>query len=83
MDHVIQDFDNAKPNFGVVADHPELLDINFPPNVTSNGDFNHSNSLSYDPIADIILLNSPFQAEFYFIDHSTTTAEAASPATTN
>ena len=27
-DHVIQDFDETKANYGVVADHPELLDIN-------------------------------------------------------
>ncbi|MBL4703499.1 MAG: aryl-sulfate sulfotransferase, partial [Flavobacteriales bacterium] len=26
-DHMVQDFDNAKDNFGVVADHPELMDI--------------------------------------------------------
>ena len=26
-DHVIQDFDAARENYGVVADHPELLDI--------------------------------------------------------
>jgi len=29
-DHLIQDHDPAKANFGVVADHPELIDINFP-----------------------------------------------------
>lgn len=27
-DHVIQDFDESKANFGVIADHPGLLDIN-------------------------------------------------------
>lgn len=27
-DHLIQDFDPEKDNYGVVADHPELLDIN-------------------------------------------------------
>jgi hypothetical protein len=27
-DHVVQDFDETKDNYGVVADHPELLDIN-------------------------------------------------------
>jgi len=30
-DHLIQDFDTTKENFGSVADHPELIDINFPP----------------------------------------------------
>jgi Arylsulfotransferase (ASST) len=28
-DHLIQDHDRSKPNFGNVADHPELVDINF------------------------------------------------------
>ena len=28
-DHLIQDFDPTKDNYGVVGDHPELLDINF------------------------------------------------------
>ena len=29
-DHLIQDFDPTRENFGVVADHPELIDINYP-----------------------------------------------------
>ena len=28
-DHLIQDFDKTKKNFGVVSDHPEKVDINF------------------------------------------------------
>lgn len=28
IDHLIQEFDKTKSSFGVVADHPELLDIN-------------------------------------------------------
>ncbi len=27
-DHLVQDFDSSKNNFAVVADHPELLDVN-------------------------------------------------------
>lgn len=77
MDHLIQDFDATKANFGVVADHPELVDINFPGDTLNNGEWNHCNALSYCPTRDIILLNSPFQDEFWIIDHSTTTAEAA------
>ena len=29
-DHLVQDLDESKDNFGVVAEHPELIDINFP-----------------------------------------------------
>lgn len=28
-DHIVQDFDKTKPNFGDVAAHPELIDANF------------------------------------------------------
>ena len=27
-DHMIQDYDSSKSNYGVVADHPELIDVN-------------------------------------------------------
>jgi Spy/CpxP family protein refolding chaperone len=27
--HLVQDFDNTKPNYGNVADHPELVNLNF------------------------------------------------------
>lgn len=77
MDHVIQDFDSSKANFGVVANHSELLDINFPATVISNGEWNHCNALAYDAVRDLVIISSPFQEEFWFIDHSTTTAQAA------
>jgi hypothetical protein len=32
-DHLVQDFDKDKANFGKVAEHPELMDINFGQNV--------------------------------------------------
>jgi hypothetical protein len=28
-DHLVQSFDENKPNYGVVADHPELVDLNY------------------------------------------------------
>ncbi len=76
-DHLIQDFSSGLPNFGVVADHPERIDINYPPTNLSNGDWQHCNSISYDPTRDLVFLNTPFIDEFYVIDHSTTTVEAA------
>ncbi len=76
-DHLIQDFDPTKANYGDVAAHPELVDINYPPLVLGDGDWNHANGLDYDPVNDWIILSSRAQDEIYLIDHSTTTAEAA------
>lgn len=78
-DHLIQDFDSTKANFGVVADHPELVDINY----TLSGpggqlDWMHSNAIAYHPVLDQIVISVRNFSEFWVIDHSTTTAEAAS-----
>jgi hypothetical protein len=75
-DHLIQDTDNTKPSFGVVADHPELVDINAGASGNSS-DWMHCNAIDYNPELDQILINSRSMNEFYIIDHSTTTAEAA------
>ena len=83
-DHMIQDFDAAKDNYGVVADHPELMDINA---VTSgggggpggaSGDWFHVNGIDYNPALDQLVFSTRYGSEFLVIDHSTTTAEAAS-----
>jgi hypothetical protein len=74
-DHLIQDFDPDQDNHGVVADHPELIDINHMQG--SNADWMHANAIDYNPELDQILINSPFLGEFWIIDHSTTTEEAA------
>ncbi len=75
-DHLIQDFDSTKSNFGVVKDHPELIDINFDDNGLA--DWLHSNSIDYNPDLGQILLSVPFFDEIWVIDRTTTTAEAAS-----
>ena len=74
-DHLIQDFDNTKDNFGVVADHPELININFDNNGVA--DWLHANAIDYHPDIDQILLCVPFFNEIWIIDHSTSTTQAA------
>jgi len=77
-DHLIQDFDSTKQNFGVVSEHPELMDINFnAPQSLSNADWMHLNGVDYDPVRDEIILSARHTNEIYIIDHSTTTEEAA------
>jgi len=74
-DHLIQDVDVSKANYGVVSDHPELLDINF---INGRGsDWNHSNGIDYNPELDQIIVSMRSMNEFYVLDHSTTTEEAA------
>ena len=77
-DHLIQDYDPSKVNYGVVADHPELVDINFV--TVSSGlstDWLHTNSIDYNEEFDQILISVHNFNEIWVIDHSTTTEEAA------
>jgi hypothetical protein len=75
-DHLVQDFNSALPNFGVVADHPERVNVNFPPSPPFN-DWNHVNTVSYNEELDQIMLTSRHFSELWVIDHSTTSLEAA------
>jgi hypothetical protein len=79
-DHLIQDYDPTKANFGVVADHPELIDINYVHSGPGAGkaDWNHINSVNYIAGYDQIILSVHSFDEIWVIDHSTTTEEATS-----
>jgi hypothetical protein len=74
--HLIQDYDDTKANFGVVSENPGLIDVNYIP--SENGDIMHANGISYDAENDVIFLSVNFFSEIWVIDHSTTTAEASS-----
>ena len=77
-DHMIQDVDDTKPNFGVVADHPELMNINVAGQTSRrDGDWFHVNGIDYNEELDQIAFSSRYMSEIYIIDHSTTTEEAA------
>jgi len=74
IDHLIQDYDNTKSNFGIIIDHPELIDLNFN---NFNSDIFHVNGIDYNANLDQIILSARHMNELYIIDHSTTTNEAA------
>jgi hypothetical protein len=120
-DHLIQDEDTSKANFGDVAQHPELVDVNYawsggfgglaqflpPPKVDDKKamaknnaldklkgigyvgggggkkfagiipDWTHVNSVAYNAKLDQILISVRSFNEFWVLDHSTTTKEAA------
>jgi hypothetical protein len=74
-DHLIQDVSaNALTSTEVKA-HPGKLDINFL--ATESPDWLHFNSVDYHAENDQILVSNRNLSEIYIIDHSTTTAEAA------
>ena len=75
-DHLIQDYDPLKANYGVVEYHPELIDINYGGELVKS-DWLHTNSIDYNEGLDQILLSIRNFNEILIIDHSTTTEEAA------
>lgn len=76
-DHTIQEFDINKADYGVVADHAELVDINYVDATTQFTDWIHMNAVEYNETLDQIMLSTHNLNEVWIIDHSTTTQEAA------
>ena len=74
-DHLVQDFDEDQENYDTVADHPELIDINYG---GAGADWMHANAIDYNEELDQILLSVHRFSEIWVIDHSTTMEEAAS-----
>ena len=74
-DHLIQDDNAEKPHYGDVSEHPEKVNLNF--SRKGEADWVHFNSIDYSPESDQIVVSSKNFSEFWVIDHSTSTAEAA------
>ena len=74
-DHLIQDFDPTKSNYGNPKEHPELLDINGT-SFKGTALWNHGNSIDYNHEFEQIVLDCANNGEFYVIDATTTTEEA-------
>lgn len=75
-DHIIQDYDDSKPNYGVVGEHPNKIDINYNDDQT-DGDITHINGITLDETNDLLYMTVNFYSEVWVIDHSTSTEEAA------
>ena len=83
-DHLIQEVDPELPNYGIISEHPELININYTTvggggggGGQPHGDWMHLNAVDYNVELDQIIFSSPRMNEFYIIDHSTETEEAA------
>lgn len=76
-DHLVQNLYPAKANYQTsILDHPELLNINYN-NAGNMKDWVHMNGIDYNAELDQIVVSSHFLNEMWVIDHSTTTAQAA------
>jgi hypothetical protein len=85
-DHLIQDLDKTRPNYGQIAEHPERFNVNYIPGEEDppkkdqrprkNPDWMHVNAVAYNADLDQIVLSSPSFCEIWIIDHGTTTEEA-------
>ena len=79
-DHLVQDRFPDRPNFGDVESEVGKIDINYLREdyvLFIGGQMNHVNSVDYNAELDQIVLSSAAYGELWFIDHSTTMAEAA------
>ncbi|MTI39927.1 aryl-sulfate sulfotransferase [Fulvivirga lutimaris] len=74
-DHIVQDVKEGVSTYGNVNENPNKININY--NLRKDGDIMHANGLTYDPDNDLLYVSVNFYSEVWVIDHSTTTAEAA------
>ena len=83
-DHLIQDFDRTKANYGDVAAHPERVDLNYAlaelsrtDKQADRADWLHANALDYHAELDQVLISARNFSEIWVVDHSVTQEEAA------
>lgn len=75
-DHLVQDFDESKLNYGSIAENPQLINLNYVDAV--GGNIMHANGIGYDELNDLIYLSVNYYSEVWVIDHSTSADDAAS-----
>ena len=74
-DHLVQNVNASGANYqSSIVNNPQLMNINY----KTSKDWVHMNGIDYNPILDQIVVSSNVLSEWWVIDHSTTTAEAAS-----
>ena len=69
-DHLVQDVDPTKKNFGVVKEQQGKLDVNF--GRGRGGDWIHINAMDYNDALGHIAIDNSTDSEVYIIDHDGT-----------
>ena len=75
-DHLVQDFDADRPNYGKPSENPRRVDLNYVRD--GEADWIHMNAVDYHPGFDQIALSPRWFDEVWIIDHSTTPEQSAS-----
>ena len=71
-DHLVQDFDENKPNYGVIADNPQKINLNSnsPQGQQPLADWLHMNSIHFNPVFGQIMVSVPNLNEVWIIDYA-------------
>ena len=77
-DHLVQNFDKTKDNYGNVAATPGKVDPNGSGR-RAKAFWNHFNSIDYNAELDRIVISCRGNSEIWIIDHGITTEEARGP----
>lgn len=75
-DHLVQDVDVNKPNYGNVSENYGKININYSQQAKGR-DWTHFNAVDYNKELDQILVTSRNFSEVWIIDHNTSTEEAS------
>ena len=73
-DHLVQDFDSTKSNYGVIADNIDKIDINFGLELNAAADWLHINAIDFDEYSQHIMLSVPTFNEIWVVDYGNTTS---------
>lgn len=76
-DHLIQDYDSTKLNFGIVDQQINRININYQEFSFGRNDFMHCNSIDFNEELDQLIISNRNYNEIWIIDHSISTEEAA------
>lgn len=73
-DHLCQNTNSAGPNYvSSIVNNPQVFNVNY----QVSNDWWHMNGIDYNEALDQVVVSAHNTNEHYIIDHSTTTAEAA------
>ena len=75
-DHMIQDYNPSRNDYGVVSNYPGRIDVNGT-GIKIPQFWNHVNGIDYNADMDQVMLSIRGNSELFVIDHQLTTAQAA------